>query len=378
LTILFLDQFSEPGGAQKCLQDLMPEIIRRGWKPRLMVPGSGEMVRWSGKAGIPVDSLPLRTYSNGKKTALDLLRFTIDTPRIAAAVRRLVRRERIDMVYVNGPRVLPAVLGLSCPIVFHAHSHIPAWYGRKITAHSLRAADAAIIAISRHVAEGYSRDLRQQTMRVIYNGVADLGGPARQFDRHPVRIGIIGRIAPEKGQMDFVRAAKQISDNDSAAEFFVFGERMFADAGYDAQVRAAARNAPVTFCGWTDDVGEALRNLDILAVPSGPHEAATRVIIEAFSAGTPVVAYRSGGIPELVEHGRTGLLTDSPDFTSLARSIKSLMGDPDRMERLAAAGRSEWHQRFRIEQFQTNICDLLEIHARSSPRSGIREPVTNW
>jgi glycosyltransferase involved in cell wall biosynthesis len=367
LNILFVDQFSDPGGAQLCLQDLMPEIVRRGWAARLMVPGSGELVQWSRRAGIPTHALPLRPYSNGTKTALDCFRFSVDVPRSAATVCTVVKQEGVDLVYVNGPRVLPAALGLSCPVVFHAHSHVSVGYGRKIIEWTLRAARARVIAASAFVAENYCRVPGRQKVRVIYNGVRDLQGEARSLRRRPLRIGVIGRIAAEKGQLDFVRLAQRIAEDGGEAEFFIYGKRLFSDAAYEAQVRAIAGNALVTFCGWTDDVGAALRGLEILVVPSGPGEAATRVIMEAFSAGTPVVAYRSGGIPELVDHDRTGLLADSGDLESLARSIRSLMENPEQMERLAAAGRSEWQRRFRIENFQTDVCDLLERCARPAP-----------
>jgi glycosyltransferase involved in cell wall biosynthesis len=363
VNILFLDQFSDPGGAQLCLMDLMPEILRRGWKPRVMVPGDGELVKWSNRAGIPTHALPLRPYSNGRKTALDLLRFSVDVPRTAAAVRAVVRRERVDMVYVNGPRALPAVLGVSCPVVFHAHSHVRVNYGRKILDWTRWAADATVIAASAYAAQDYKQ------VTVIYNGIGDFGGEARRFDRRPVRVGIIGRIAAEKGQMDFVRAARLITEKGGDAEFFVYGERLFSEAAYDSALRAMAENAPVTFCGWTDAVAQALHGMDILAVPSASGDAAPRAVLEAFSAGTPVVAYRSGGIPELVEDGRTGVLTETPDSVSLARGIERLIEDPGLMERLSTAGRNEWERRFRVERFRTAICDLLANCAKRCPLS---------
>jgi glycosyltransferase involved in cell wall biosynthesis len=367
LTILFLDQFSDPGGAQLCLKDLMPEILRRGWTPRLMVPGAGNLVEWSSRLGIPTSTLPLRSYSNGRKTALDFFRFSVDGPRAAAAVRRVVRKERVDMVYVNGPRVLPAVFGVGCPVVFHAHSYVRVRYGRKLLEWTLRAADATVIAASQYVAESYTKVPGCSRVRVVYNGIGDMQRGTRSFDRRPVRVGIIGRIAPEKGQLDFMRAARQITENGGEAEFLVYGERLFADARYEAQVRAMAGDAPVIFCGWTDDIAKALHDLEILAVPSGPDEAATRVIMEAFSAGTPVVAYRSGGIPELVEDGRTGVLTETPDFESLARAIQVLMSDRELMNRLSVAGRNEWLRRFGVERFRTTVCDLLETCATGRP-----------
>jgi glycosyltransferase involved in cell wall biosynthesis len=365
LNILFLDQFSEPGGAQLCLKDLMPEIQRRSWNPHLMAPGDGGLVEWSREAGIPVYPLPLRSYSNGRKTALDFLRFSVDAPRMALALRRVIQRHRVDLVYVNGPRVLPAVAGVSCPVIFHAHSFVGRRVERRLIDWTLRSTNAAVIGASEFVADPCRRAVNPQRVHVIYNGIPDLDRGARKLDRRPTRIGIIGRIAPEKGHLDFVEAAQQISGEGEYAEFFVYGDKLFADAGYDARVRAMARNTPVTFCGWTDDIAKALHDLEILAVPSGSHEAATRVILEAFSAGTPVVAYRSGGIPEIVDEKRTGILTASPDAESLAKSIRFLMEDPALMERLASAGRREWQRRFRIEQFRTSICDLIESHTRS-------------
>ena len=70
-----------------------------------------------------------------------------------------------------------------------------------------------------------------------------------------------------------------------------------------------------------------------------------------------------------MEHGRTGLLTETPDFESLARSIQALMGDRELMKRLSAAGRKEWRRRFRVEWFRTAICDLMENYAGRFPRA---------
>jgi glycosyltransferase involved in cell wall biosynthesis len=365
LNILFLDQYSEPGGAQMCLQDLLPEVLRRGWNPRLMVPGDGDLVTWARNAGVPTDPLPLGSYTSGRKTASDFLRFAADFPRVASAVRTVVRRERVDMVYVNGPRVLPLVAGLSCPVVFHAHSHVARRVERRLIDWTLRRVSAMVVAASEFVASSYRLVVNPKRVHVVYNGVADLQCGARDFRRGRMRVGIIGRIAPQKGHTDFLQAARQVGGR---AEFLIYGSPLFAHAAFEnleKELRTMARDLPVTFCGWTGDVGQALHNIEILAAPSGPDEAATRVIPEAFSAGTPVVAYRSGGIPEIVEHKRTGILTESSDAAALAKSLRGLLDDSAMMERLSAAGRREWQRRFRVERFRTAICDLIESHARA-------------
>jgi glycosyltransferase involved in cell wall biosynthesis len=365
MNILFVDQFTDPGGAQRCLMDLLPEVTRRGWQPRLLAPGNGELAKWCRACDIPVHTLPLRPCSNGRKTAMDILRYSFDVPRMSAVIRTLILRHAIDVIYVNGPRPLPAVAGVSrIPVIFHAHSDLGGGFIRKLARRSITSAKAAVIAASKFVAVAWP------DARVIYNGIADLSLGPRSFGHRPARIGILGRISPEKGHLDFVHAARQVT-----ATFHVYGAPLFSEPGYDLAVRAEAKDAPVEFCGWTNDIAGALHNIDVLAVPSGPAEAATRVIMEAFSAGTPVVAYRSGGIPELVEDGRTGILTESPDAEALARAIRLLIADTAKMERLSIAGRREWESRFRLETFQRNACDFIESAAgRATTASRSRSP----
>ncbi len=142
-------------------------------------------------------------------------------------------------------------------------------------------------------------------------------------------------------------------------KFVVFGAALFADASYEQEVRAAAEGAPVEFRGWTDDVSGALHEIDILAVPSGPAEGATRVIMEAFSVGTPVVAYPSGGIPELVRHAETGFLTKERDAQSLASSLMHCSMTRRPWCVFPFRGRREWENRFQLERCQRDICDFI-------------------
>jgi glycosyltransferase involved in cell wall biosynthesis len=312
----------------------------------------------------------MRKYSNGGKTVRDLLRFSLDVPRVKAAIKEVVHRHDIELIYVNGPRVLPAVVGVHRPVLFHSHSRVTGTHSQRLLRWALRHTGATIISVSGFVAQSYRNLPDNDRAYIIYNGAADHRQGARDFSRTPARVGLIGRIAPEKGHLDFLRAAAVLAkDRVPPAQFFVYGDRLFSDAGYDQRVRALAEHAPVQLCGWIDNVPEVLRGLDILAVPSGSAEASPRVILEAFSAGTPVVAYRSGGIPEMIEDGRTGVLTADSCFESLATSIRSLLSDPDRMERLSIGGRQEWQRRFTVQMFRQNICAVLETYGAAQPQA---------
>ena len=68
----------------------------------------------------------------------------------------------------------------------------------------------------------------------------------------------------------------------------------------------------------------------------------------------------------MIRDGSTGVLTERPDYRALASSIETLLANPLQMSQLAQNGRSEWHSRFRLERFQTEVCDLLERHAEES------------
>jgi glycosyltransferase involved in cell wall biosynthesis len=359
MNILCIDQFSEFGGAQLCLRDLIPFMRRAGFNPRAMMPTRGPFVNWMRQACAPVDELPIAAYACGRKTPPDVLRFPFDTLRAAAAIRRVVDRDRIDLAYVNGPRVLPAAVLAGVPIVFHAHSVVRQGYARAVLRWCFRRFHGPVIAASRFVAGTLMDILPQHRLKVIHNGVSCSAVPERRFRTPDICIGIVGRISPEKGHLDFIRTAQLITNVNPYVRFVVVGAPLFSEAAFDAALRKRPESSRVRFLGWSDDIQNALQRIDILAVPSAAGEASGRVVVEAFAAGTPVVAYPSGGIPELIEHGRTGLLTRFSSADSLASAILFLIERPGELERLSAAGRQEWVRRFTVERFGRDVCDVL-------------------
>jgi len=363
MRLLLLDQFSDPGGAQQVLLELLPAFRECGWKVLVGLPGEGEMFRQVGALGFETERVECGPYGSGRKSAVDLARFLKGTPRLAGQIRRLAERMEADLVYINGPRLLPAAAraGLRAPVLFHAHSYLPPGAIRILTGMCLRRMNAWLVGSCRFVAEPWREYVRSEQLSVIYNGVA---GPSGESPRPqgPPAIGCIGRIAPEKGQREFLSAASVIHGALPDCRFYIYGAALFADADalrYEAEVRAAATGLPVEFAGWVTDVYGALRNLDLLLVPSAAHEATTRVILEAFAAGVPVIAFRAGGIPEVVEHGLDGLLADSAE--EMARmAIDLLTGDPGRMSSMSQAARDAWRGRFTLERYQRQVLGWLQ------------------
>jgi glycosyltransferase involved in cell wall biosynthesis len=367
MRLLLLDQFSDLGGAQQVLLELLPAIRHRGWSAVIGLPGNGELFQGVRTLGFEAQRISCGPYRSGHKSPMDAARFAAGTPVLAAQVRRLAKRCGAQVVYVNGPRLLPgvALAGLNVPIVFHSHSYIFPGTVRRLAGLALRSSNAWLIGACRFVAEPWHPYVPAERRVVIYNGV--VGPPAMKGSgTHPPTIACIGRIAPEKGQREFVAAVSLMRRSLPTARFVVYGAALFSEAGaqrYDSEVRAAGIREGVEFPGWVTDIYSALEQTDLLLVPSVAHEATTRVILEAHAAGVPVIAFRSGGIPEVVEDGYDGRLVGSTE--EMASSAVELLGrPPDELAAIASRGRESWVRKFTLERYHREVLDALEMVGR--------------
>src|SRR5262249_44648352 len=110
---------------------------------------------------------------------------------------------------------------------------------------------------------------------------------------------------------------------------------------YVADLQRSAEGLPVRFMGRFEerDVSSVYQQFDVLVVPSLWLENSPLVIHEAFMAGVPVVGARIGGIADLIEDGRTGLLYDPAETGALAAALRSLLETPRRLDDLSVASR---------------------------------------
>jgi glycosyltransferase involved in cell wall biosynthesis len=383
--ILFVEQFSELGGGQRNLLDLLPAVMDRGWKATVAAPGavsgtfqagagsseSGELLGKAHALGAETARIGIGNYSAGRKTPADAARFLLDT----IALGRWIARQDFDLISVGGARLMPAVARGAVAVrdsnkspravVFQAQHFMGKAYAVAITARAIRRARATVIANSRYVAAQYAD---ADKVHVVYNGVAEI--PFVEQKRHanqtsvphgsgrPWRIGVIGRIAAMKGQADFLRAAAWISRELPGAKFVICGAPMFTERGYVEEVDRLAQGLPVEFAGWREDVGVVLADLDLLVAPSTAAEATTRVILEAFSAGVPVVAYAAGGIPEVVRDGENGFLVSECEPRALARRIVEVIGMD--LAEVAKRARCDWERRFTIGRYQREMTELMD------------------
>ena len=363
MKILFLDQFSELGGAQQTLLDTVEAVRRKGWQAHVVLPGSGPLIERLQSLGASTSNLPSGPYHSGSKSVADSIRFALDLQQQVRAIQAVRANYDFDLIYANGPRLLPAAALVSrgvAPLVFHAHSHVYGIAAQMLRA-GIRSAKPFVIACSNSVLDPLRRCAETRSLHVIPNGVRDAGYRERAFGRDgDWRIGIIGRITPDKGQLEFAGAAAILARDFPLARFVICGADL--DSGYTAYVdavRERTRGLPVEYLGWQQDVGPVLRDLDLLVVPS-KREGMGRIIVEAFSAGVPVVAFPAGGIPEVIVDGETGFLTQAFSMDALASRIRDVLEAPETLGQVASKARQAWARLYTIEAYQRRVIRLLE------------------
>jgi glycosyltransferase involved in cell wall biosynthesis len=194
---------------------------------------------------------------------------------------------------------------------------------------------------------------------------ADLGLP-----EDALLVALVGRVEDQKGVDHLVRAARSVTAQVPAAHVVVVGdgtrraemERLAADLDLADRVH---------FTGWRHDLTDVMRAIDVLALPSR-WEAFGIVNLEAMAAAKPVVGFAVEGIPEVVVHGETGLLSPAGDEEELARDLVRVLTDPDLAVRLGAAGRRRFLERFAPEQMVQAHVELYDRLLAAVPERPMR------
>ncbi len=164
----------------------------------------------------------------------------------------------------------------------------------------------------------------------------------------------IGRLSAEKGIDTMVEAWESIS-----APLTIIGDGPLVDRVQEA----AARNPQITYRGPLPhaEAIEALGSVQAAIVPSHWYEPFGRGVIEAYARATPVIAARSGGLTELIDDGRTGLLFEPGNAADLVRAVETILGEVDQSV-MAAAARAEFEARYTAA---ANYPQLMAVYERA-------------
>ncbi len=354
-TILIIHGITEIGGAERELLTILERLPARGYAPCVVLSGNGPLVEELARRDVPTRSAPFPPW---RKLAA--------YPRRASAVRRLralLSELNPTLVHVNDIWWVPQTLraragspGSTVPLVAHVRQGIEP---RKVRPYELAKADL-VLAVSHWVERSLQEGgVSPERIETIHSGL-DLGKIRDRGDPVQVRNGLgippdatlLGTVAnpfPIKGYDVMLRALPAILRACPRCHYVIVGR---GDAAYERALRKLSErlgvDGHVHFTGFREEVNPILAALDVYVHPSRM-ESFGISLIEAMAMGRAVVATRTGGIPEIVVEGETGVLVPPEDPEALAVAVCALLGDTPRRRTFGEAGRRRVNDHFTVE-----------------------------
>jgi glycosyltransferase involved in cell wall biosynthesis len=368
--IVFLIDSLGMGGAERMLVSYLRNFDTARFEPRVCTlairdgnPMADEILRM----GIPVDLVRVR-----------YLRDPLALPRLI----RYLRRQRADLLHTqlefadNLGSMAARVLSIPVVATLHTFDNPPRgtriYWRLRLRWWSLRYFCSRVIAVSEGARQHHIRmgNLGPEKVVTVYNGI-DLSAFMRldEADRLAKRqsLGIppyapvlitVAVLRPAKGIQHLLEALSAIIEVIPDVRYLVVGS-----GEYDNSLRELARTRGIAdrviFTGVRNDVPDLLAISDVFVLPT-LDDALPTVLAEAMAAQKPIVASNVGGVPEMVEHGRNGLLVSPADPGSLAAACIRLLQDERQAQAMARAGWEVAEQRFNIHTQVQQLGDLYQ------------------
>jgi len=370
------------GGGERYLELLMGRIDRARFRPLVICPETGPFIEFMNARGVPARLVRLAPLVN---------------PVALIRLAGLLARERVGILQTHGLRSsaygclagrlagVPVVIAtIHNSLQDYPISRAKRWIYRAVLRRVIRLADRIIC-----VSEDLRRDMvagagcdPDRTV-TIHNGI-DLMTVTSPRDRSAIRaefrvgagplLVVIGRLTEQKGHRYLIRALPHLLEEWPDLKCLIVGEGPL-EKTIAAEANRLGIRACCVFAGVRRDIPAILAGADLLVLPS-VSEGFPFVLLEALAVGCPVVASRVNGVPELVEHGSTGLLVPPRDPDALAREIREVLRDPARAAEMGRRGAQVIRDRFTADRMAARTVTLIEEtvqerRARSATPQGV-------
>ena len=296
----------------------------------------------------------------------------LNRPAAVRALHDVIAAVRPALIHVNDiwwvPQTLRAVAGLpAIPIVAHVRQEIEP---SKVRRYELERADL-VLPVSRQIQRSLERGgVRPERLRTLYTGLdmtrvmdQEDGRDARRRFGIPAEALVLGTVAnlfERKGYEVMLQALPVIANTSPAVQYLIVGS---GDAAYEARLRAMVEvlglERRVHFAGFQESVYPCLAAMDLYVHPA-LMEGFGIAVLEAMAMRKPVVATTTGGLPEIVQDGETGMLVPPGDANALAGAGSSLLQDSARCRQLGEAGRARVAAYFTVEAMMDRLSSGYE------------------
>jgi len=368
-SVAFVSSYGGMGGSEIYLERLLSEIDR-SWVTRVILLGDGPLERRLRDLGLTVDVVP---------TSRDLRSML----RSSWRVRKRLLVSRPGVVHANGLKAalvaVAALIGTRLPVLWARHDFAMEGWRARILARAC----SGVICVSDALARTF-RGPQLRKVNVVHTGVPEMdierGDSRRRVleligDPHaePV-ISLVGRLVPDKGHAELIEITPRLLRRLPDARILIIGDAPTERfASYVDELRGRIEElrvgGTITFVGHREDALMLIAGSDMVVMPSvSSHpgvesEGFPLIALEALAVGTPVVAYRVGGIPELL--GDCGSLVPPRDTEGLLEAIERVATDRDLWERMSACGADRVRNQFSMADMLARLQDAYREAART-------------
>lgn len=383
-------------GAQRSMYTLVTHLPRDVIASVVLVPGEGIVAERFREAGIDVEVLPLSGKANsfgGEVLRLSLwarAAVAAEIARYNLRVAKWLRRERIQMVYVNDLRALLYV-GIAAKT-----AGLPLlWYVRSdgkpsiLSNVGLRLADRVIL-----IAEGVrgifgdaAYDAYRDKFTTLYTGFPFREDNSDRSKRQEIRsrfgfppdakvIGIVASVTRRKGHDVLIEAVAKLRAMQEDVRLIIVGDIPPGYEDYGHQLRMRVEELGLSpYVRWAEyqrDVGAFYSAMDVLALPSRG-EGLPRTVVEALGMGLPVVATDVGGVKEILTTEVLGRVVPVDDIDALAAALKEVVTRPEMVTEGAVSWRQEYVKaKFSLVAYINGFLSIVEDAARQKNRRELK------
>ena len=352
MRVVYIDHVAQLSGGEIALLRLLPHLD--DVEPHVILAEDGPFADRLVRAGISVEVIPMHETARGLRKERVTPR-TLPIGVAVATVGYILRltlhliRLRPDVVHTNSLKsgLYGSIAGrlAGVPVVWHVRDRIATDYlprpAVRLVRYMTRRLPGVVITNSEATMETLDPHVAPVVLYSVLPEVVLPPPPRAPREPGELVVGMVGRLAPWKGQDLFLRAFAEAFPADGARCVLV-GAAMFDEKEYAAALEVLVMELGladrVEFRGFRADVWHELSRVDILVHASLAPEPFGQVILEGMAAGVPLIAADAGGPAEIVDHGVNGLLYPMGDETALAQAMRQLAQHPGLSAKLVEQG----------------------------------------
>ena len=339
-----------------------------GWNPEFVTSswGDGEFIRRLEQDGFTYQRQRIGFISASLR--LDPLLMTLDQlrfwPALAYRYTRLVKstapRAVIHTNWHHALLLLPFIKPHHD--IFWVHECFPRTSRYSHIMRAIAKNVSRVVCVSHAAARAVvALGVPETHVMVVHNGLPPVVSIPAPGGQATLRVGIVGQVAPWKGHDDLIDAFLLLCRDGANATLRIFGT---GDPEYVASLKRKVSKLQlddkVQWCGFVSSPAEIYTDLDICVVPTRIEEPFGMSALEAGGFGRPVICSARGGLPEIVEHGVTGLTVEAQRPDLLANAIKSFAHNPHLIKTMGEAASNRIQTEFSLERFIDQFIQVIE------------------